>query len=152
MLKLLAVLYMFGLYVSFAYIYLCHRYYFHGLFGKIKHIKYDESILAMHRSVFVKVAPMYRKEYFGYQYFVLPELDNRILHPHRKLRVYGLIRPYSECLVLYKGDTVKTIVCLDDKRYGDKVLEHFRKTFRNVIIMISGGVILWQINLSFSIF
>lgn len=149
MLKLLIMFYMFGLYVSFCYVYLRHRYYFQGLLGKVTHVKHSKSILSIHRSIYGRVAPMYRKEYFGYQYFVLPDLDNKLLHPHHRLRVYGLVRPYSECLLLYKGDTVKTVISLDDNRYGDMVLEEFRKTYRNVIIIISGGVLLWQTGLWF---
>lgn len=149
MLILIVMFYIFGLYVSALYIYIKHKYYLKSLFSRTRHIEHSSDILSRHRSLHARVAPMYRKEYFGYEYFVLPDLNNKILYPDHKLRVYGVVRPYCDCLVWYKGDTVKTVVCLDDKRYGDNVLEEFRKTYRNIIILISGGVLLWFISLGF---
>lgn len=147
---ILSVVLIVALYISILRIYIRHRFYFNLLLIKDKSYEKDKSF-TRYRSLQTRIAPMYRKEYFGYEYLVLSEHNNDILYPYEYMRVYGIIRPYSNCLVFYKGDVVKTVISLDDKRYADILLEEFRKDYKTILIVLNGGVLFWKICLTYII-
>lgn len=151
MVIMLSVIYTYGLYLSVFCVLFKHRFYFQTLLTKDNCEIKNSTRNFIHRNVYTRVIPMYRKEYFGYEYFVLPDFDNLILNPHHRFRVYGIIHLCSECLILYKNDIAKTIISLDDKRYSEEVLEDLRVYYRNILLILNGGVILWQISLRYMI-
>lgn len=149
MLQQLCILYILGFYVSAFYTIIKHRHYFGALLRRTHSFN---SSYKVHRCSFVRPVPMYRKEYFGYEYFVLADFENCVLLPDEKMRIFGILRQYNECLMVYKKDTVKTIIVLGDTRYVTIVLEGWRKVYRNILVFITGGVILWQICSQFMTF
>lgn len=150
MLELVCVIHVIEFYITISIIMIKHIYYFRTLCGKVEE-KLISSRLPVHRCIFARVMPMYREEYFGYKYFVLPDYSEEVFFPDYHFRVYGVVKAYSECIVLYKRDVIKCIVCLSDKRFIDALEDEFRKLFRNIIIIIDGSVILWQLCLKFMI-
>lgn len=88
---------------------------------------------------------MYRETYFGYEYFVLPEFDNSVLRPDNKMRTYGVVHPYRECLLNVKDNKVKTIIALEEKQFGEYIEKNFALLYRNILLIITGGFILCKI-------
>lgn len=142
-----------GLYISFIITYIRHFHFCYLLFrgfpkrGLGKH----ESLLS--RVGYARLGPAYRESYFGYEGFGVM-IDEKVvmLKPDHYLRVYGIVRPWSLCMLLYKHDTIKTVIVVDEIRYANKVMAFFERTFTCVLIIIYGGVILWQTCLKFLIF
>lgn len=130
------------------YLTVCQMYVKHMYFINLL-LKINPGYLIGWRIKYVVLNPMYRVEYFGYNYFLLSEENNFILHPTNKMRVYGIVRPYSKCLILYRKDRVKTIINLKEVRYADDLSEEFRKRFRKGIYILIGGVLIWQVYLKY---
>jgi hypothetical protein len=127
-----------------------HPHYLKLLFSKESEEFKEDSVV--HKIICTTVAPTYREEYFGYRYFVLPVYGFKTMMIDSKFRVYGVVRLNNECLILYKGDVIKTMICLDDKRHSEVILEDLRIIYRNILLVaLTGGVIFWQVYLKFMI-
>lgn len=144
MLKLICVLYVFGFYLSILITYLKHRHYLNILF-------YKRGLFNKDKFIYTQVIPDYRISYFGYVGFMLPKVNLKLLTPNKYLRVFGLIHPNSKCMILYKNNVANSIIVVDDLRYGDGVMEFLRITYRNILIIINGGVLAWQVYLLYII-
>lgn len=145
MIKLLCILNIYCLYLSAIIVCYKYRHYVYVFLRKARSYNENNVPYSIHGCIYAKVIPVYRKEYFGYESFCLPELGNKPLIPDRKMRTYGIIRQYTECLLIVKDDYVKTIVALDDKRYGISLEEDIRKLYKIFTLISIGGILLWQI-------
>lgn len=146
--SLIMVMSIFGFYTAIFITFIKHRYYFITLFSKESKFKVKSK---HYRCICTRVFPMYREEYFGYLYIVLSKYNNTILYPTNHFRVYGVIHPNSECLVVYRNNYVRSVICLKDIRYADIVLEDLRNNYKRILILIIGGVLLCQMYLWFMI-
>ena len=148
MLKITMIMCILGFYTAILYTTIKHRFYLQTLFSKESEFTTKSRF---YRCVYTRVLPIYKEEYFGYNSIVLYKYDNYVLYPTNHFRVYGVIHPNSECLIIYKRNLVRSVICLKDIRYADIVLEDLRNNYKRILILIIGGVLLCQMYLWFMI-
>lgn len=143
MIVLFCVLYIISFYLSVCYVYIQNIHYFKLLLIKESRLNKISKSKNGCLYLYVTVLPIYREAYFGYNAFVLSSHENKIFFPDEYMKVYGLVKVNSKCLVQVKGDRVKTIIVLKDQSFMESLIKKFREIFRNILIVnLIGGLCL----------
>ena len=118
------------------------------LLKKIFIVRYKNKDMIKKAHMITFISPIFRLYYYGYNGFIFNDKNGnpKFIKADPYLRIMGHVDCERLCCFDVKDDMVKYIVVLNNSNpYVDTLELFIIKTFRLVVIINIGGVLLWNI-------